>query len=314
MNRALAFVFLDGVGIGPGDPARNPFLSARLPTLDRLLGGVRPTLENTGGGVSTVGSVWARVLPLDANLDTEGRPQSGTGQTALLTGLNAAERFGRHFGPWTPVDLRPVLAEHNLLRRAVDLGLSTAFANAYPDGYLERVSSRRVAAPPLAAHSAGLLNRHHGHLARGEAVASGIVNHGWIRHLGHDVPVLTPRTAGHNLAAIAARHDLTFYAHYDTDKAGHSGDMGKARRALERVDEFLDGVLEGLPPHGALVLASDHGNIEYADGKHTRNPVMGLVAMGNAAHKGSLARVLEGLDGARSIMDVRDGLLRVLMR
>ena len=97
-----------------------------------------------------------------------------------------------------------------------------AFANAYPRGWPgER---RRLAAPPLAARAAGLLNRHVEHLARGQAVASEIVNSGWQVHLGHeDLPEVTAVAAGTTLARIAASHDITFFAHYATDIAGHRG-------------------------------------------------------------------------------------------
>ncbi|RMH14128.1 MAG: peptidase, partial [Gemmatimonadetes bacterium] len=71
----VVFVFLDGVGIGPPDPDVNPFLRARLPVLDALLGGRRPTLADPApagpGGA---------VHPLDATLGVEGLPRSGTGQ------------------------------------------------------------------------------------------------------------------------------------------------------------------------------------------------------------------------------------------
>ncbi len=268
-DRAL-LIFLDGVGIGPDDPERNPFLRARLPTLHALLGAM-PTLRDPAPSTSV-----AAVLPLDATLGVAGRPQSGTGQTTLLTGLDAVRAFGRHFGPWTPVKLRPVLARSNLLRAAVDQGRTVAFANAYPRGYPEGVKTRRVAAPPLAAMSVGALDRHVEQLRAGTAVASEIVNDGWKRHLGaRGLPDVTAEQAGRNLAAIAGRADLTLYAHYATDHAGHHGSMGRAVRALERVDRFLSGVLEGLGDGAWLVIASDHGNIEDVTGKHTRNPVMG---------------------------------------
>src|SRR6185503_11400337 len=104
-------------GIGVADPEINPFFRARLPVLRNLLGDI-PTLERPA-----MGGPFARSIPLDANLGIEGTPQSGTGQTTLLTGVNAAERFGRHFGPWTPVALRPLVEAESVLRRALDRGL-----------------------------------------------------------------------------------------------------------------------------------------------------------------------------------------------
>ncbi|HSG46702.1 MAG TPA: alkaline phosphatase family protein [Longimicrobiales bacterium] len=274
--RGVLFLFLDGVGIGTADAEHNPFLSARLPVLAGVLGGSIPTLD--APALSHHGGREAASVPLDAQLGVEGVPQSGTGQTALLTGHNAARAFGGHFGPWVPVKLRPLVEEESVLRRSVLAGHATAFANAYPQGWPGPRGSRRVAGPPLAARGAGLLTRDHRHLERGEAVASEMVNDGWRRHLGFaGLPTVGPREAGATLGRLARGHRLTLYAHYSTDTAGHRGGMAGAREALERVDLFLGGVLETLPQGHLLVVASDHGNVEDVRTGHTRNPALGLV-------------------------------------
>ena len=219
------------------------------------------------------------MLPLDAKLDVEGTPQSGTGQAALLTGESAAELNGGHFGPWTPVRLRPLVEERSVLRRVVEAGGRAAFANAYPRGWPGARGSRRVAGPPLAAKGAGLLDRHEESLGRGDAVSSEIVNDGWKTHLGHEwLPDIAPSEAGVNLARIAGEQDLTLYAHYSTDTAGHRGGMAGAVEALERVDVFLTGLLDALDPSVLLLVTSDHGNIEDVRTGHTHNPALGIVA------------------------------------
>lgn len=274
-RRAL-LIFLDGVGIGPPNADRNPFLRAELPVLRGVLDGQVPTLAQPSITTAT-----AAARPLDALLGVPGVPQSGTGQTALLTGRNAPRIYGRHFGPWTPVRLRPLLEAQNLMSAALRVGLRVAFANAYPAGYtdhLQRRGHRRFPAPPLAALAAGLLVRHADALRDGEAVASEIVNTAWRTHLGYtDLPEISPETAGRNLARIAADADLTVFAHYSTDLAGHRGGMTGAVRALQLVDRFLAGVLDALPEHTLLVTASDHGNIEDVTAGHTHNPALGLV-------------------------------------
>jgi 2,3-bisphosphoglycerate-independent phosphoglycerate mutase len=285
----LVLLFLDGVGIGPADPAVNPFLSARLPTLRGLLDERLPTLDAptpTGSGATT--------FPLDATLGVEGTPQSGTGQAALLTGESTAQLHGRHFGPWTPVRLRPLVEERSVLRRLVDLGRSVAFANAYPRGWPGARGERHLAGPPLAARGAGLLVRHAEALGRGDAVSSEIVNDGWRRHLGHaSLPDVTPAQAGANLARIVGRHDFTLYAHYATDTAGHRGRMSGAVAALERVDGFLGGLLEHLGPEVTLLVVSDHGNIEDVRTGHTRNPALGLATGPGAEAAAGLADIRE---------------------
>ena len=187
--------------------------------------------------------------------------------------------FGRHFGPWTPVALRPLVEERSILRRVVDAGGTGAFANAYPRGWPGPSGGRRIAAPPLAARGAGLLDRHEEALGRGAAVSSEIVNDGWRRHLGHDwLPAISPSEAGANLGRISAEADLTLYAHYTTDTVGHRGTMHDAVEALVRVDRFLEGVLATITHDTLLVIASDHGNLEDVRGGHTTNPVLGIAA------------------------------------
>src|SRR5690606_9927816 len=172
-GRAL-FIFVDGVGLGPSDPEINPFASARLLVLTELLGRRRP-LAST----APLHTPAASLVGLDARLGVPGQPQSGTGQAALLTGLNAPKIFGRHYGPWTPTVLRAAVAERSILARAVRAGRRVAFANAYPEEVLEPVQGRGRSArfrtplragPPLAALGAGVLTRHTAELARGEAV------------------------------------------------------------------------------------------------------------------------------------------------
>jgi 2,3-bisphosphoglycerate-independent phosphoglycerate mutase len=295
MSPRVVLLFLDGVGIGVSDPEINPFFRAELPMLRGLFGGQLPTLDRP-----RLVAARAVVFPLDANLGVEGIPQSGTGQTTMLTGVNAAESFGRHFGPWTPTALRPLLEEESILKRGIGMGLSVVFANAYPRGWPGE--KRRLAAPPLAARAAGLLDRHETHLASGDAVASEIVNTGWREHLGFDaLPEITAAEAGAVLARIAGAHDLTYFAHYSTDAAGHRGGMDGAVEALERVDAFLGGFLEAASDDTVLLIASDHGNIEDVTQGHTRNPALGLVAGPHAERRaGEL----------HSIQDIAQALLR----
>ncbi len=304
---------MDGVGLGPAT-SDNPFMAARLPTLDALLGGRRPTLQAApyhGADASLVG--------VDATLGVPGLPQSGTGQATLLTGDDAVRRFGRHQGPWVPTALRPLVAGRSVLALAKAAGRRVAFANAYPEELVRRalrperevghgmeapgalagqggsrdradqverpmdrlLSSRRLgplrAGPPLAAIGAGALTRHTAELAAGDAVASEITNGGWIRHLGRSLPEPTPAEAGAVLARIVGRTDLTLFAHYSTDLVGHRGTMQEAVAALERVDAFLGGVLDALSADATVLVVSDHGNIEDTGRAHTRNPALGLV-------------------------------------
>ena len=303
----MLLVFIDGVGIGPDDPAVNPLAAAALPRIRALLGGAGPFAgaRATGGRGVLVG--------LDATLGVAGMPQSGTGHVALLTGENAAATFGRHFGPWVPTPLRPLLAERSVFARAARGGRRAAFANAYPEEVheqYERAGRRIRGATPLrigfayAALEAGLLTRGTPQLVAGEAVASEIVNDGWILRLGRrDVPRVGAAEAGANLARIATAHELTVFAHYATDHVGHRGSWDEAVAAVERVDAFVGGVVDALPPDATLIVVSDHGNLEDARAEHTLNPALCIVA-GPQRHEVA-ARL-------SSLTDVAPALLRLL--
>lgn len=302
----ILFIFVDGMGLGERDPSINPFLRARLPTLHRLLDG--NPLVATPAPSSTRA---ATLAGLDATLGVAGLPQSGTGQAALLTGKNAPHLFGRHYGPWVPTPIRQLVAEESILARLVAAGHEVAFANAYPEEVLRppapgtRDRSPLRAGPPLAARAAGLLTRHTPALERGDAVSSEITNEAWRERLGRTtLPRITPREAGINLARIAAAHHFTLFAHYATDTAGHTGEMAAAVAALEKLDTFLGGVLEALPPEVLLVLTSDHGNIEDIRGGHTRNPAVLLTA--GPGHAEFVAGVgLRALTGVVGVVESR---------
>ncbi|HEY0016824.1 MAG TPA: alkaline phosphatase family protein [Longimicrobium sp.] len=282
-HRAI-LVFLDGVGIGADDAAFNAFAAASLPRLQTLLGGRRLVAEEMDADGRIVAER-AVLAAADATLGVEGLPQSGTGQTTLLTGRNGAAEYGRHFGPWVPTPLRPMLAAENLLQRAVDAGRTAAFANAYPlsGAPADPRIFRRPAGPMLAAQSAGALTRGAMELAEGRAVASSITNERWRETLGSDIPQVTPEEAARTLARIAAGADVTLFAHYDTDYTGHRGALNGAIAALERVDAFLGALADALPADTLLVVSSDHGNVEDVRGGHTLNPVP-VLALG-AGHE-----------------------------
>jgi len=111
-----------------------------------------------------------------------------------------------------------------------------------------------------------------------------MVNAGSIAHLGPaDLPRPGPREAGRTLAHVASTADLTLYAHYTTDTAGHARDLEAGVAALQRVDDFLAGVLEALPSAHRILLVSDHGNLEDAGAGHTRNPALGMIVAARLA-------------------------------
>lgn len=69
------FLFLDGVGLGPDDPKKNPFAKFDLPHLEGLLNR-HCLVQNNHTVISTPR---ATLIPLDACLGVTGRPQSASG-------------------------------------------------------------------------------------------------------------------------------------------------------------------------------------------------------------------------------------------
>lgn len=269
----VAIVFLDGVGLGEDDPLVNPVAAARLPVLTGALGGRRLV-----AGSGRIDAPRASMVPTDAGLGVKGRPQSATGQTALLTGRNAPLILGEHFGPRPNAALRAMLEGPTLFTRLVAEGRTVAFVNAYPQGYFDAVArgKRLHGAIPQAAQAAGLRLRTAGDLAAGQALSVDLTNAAWRSAMGYpDMPLWTPWEAGQVLARLSAVHDLVFFDNWATDVAGHGGKLAESVRVLEEIDAFLGGLLAAVDLEDTLVaIISDHGNIEDLRAKgHTENLV-----------------------------------------
>jgi len=188
----VLLLFLDGVGLGPDDALRNPLATARMPALASLLAGHRPVLD--AGATPPPG-----LLSLDATLGLSGRPQSGTGQTALLTGVNAAALVNEHQGPYPRPELRPLLARRSIWAVLAAAGRRVAYANAFPDRYLERATrgTARMGAIARSAQLSGVRLRGPDDLRQGRAVSPFLTNDGWRRSLGYtDMPEPDEAAAG----------------------------------------------------------------------------------------------------------------------
>ena len=297
--RRLLFVFLDGVGLGPPGPA-NPFSTTEDSVFRRL-----------GGGD------WTRALPettspdhlvrhLDATLGVEGLPQSGTGQASLFTGVNCAERVGRHFGPFPHSATHEVLDHDNLFHRVQALASAptpAAFANAFPPQFFD-ASSRRWTVTTRCCAGAGVPLRDLDALRAERAVTADLTADAWRDALHLDVsPRAAPQAAQH-LFNTHREHLCTLFEYFQTDKAGHGrGDLAPDA-VLGRLARFLGRLLDLLDPaRDTLLVTSDHGNVEdTSHTQHTRNPVP-LVVHGWAAPY---------FENARDLTDVTPGIVDAL--
>jgi 2,3-bisphosphoglycerate-independent phosphoglycerate mutase len=209
----------------------------------------------------------------DACLGVPGLPQSATGQTALLTGINAAAHLGRHLNGHPNQKLRNLLARESIFMKLQALGFSVAFANCYQPEFFARMP-RRISATTSACLSAGMRLNTLDDLRIGRAVYQDFT-HAWLRARGVDIQLLPPEQAGANLAAITREYDFTLYEHFLTDLAGHSRDLGRGLQVAKDLERFLFGVLENVDlKRQTVLLSSDHGNFEdFSTKSHTRNPV-----------------------------------------
>lgn len=267
----ILLVFCDGMGLGVPDPATNPFFHAPMQALHAWFGKI-PTRDD---GV-LVGEN-AILVPTDANLGVDGLPQSGTGQTTIFTGVNAPAAIGEHYGPYPNEALRAILKRDSIFLQLENLGLRTAFANAYPPFFFERLARHKArrTATLQAALAAKIKIRDVDDLARGEAVSGlSMDNRYWVEH-GAPVPLITPYIAGQNMMRLAQKFSFTAFEYAPTDMVGHKDKRDDVLTVLNEIDECWRGIVSQMDlENDLLIITSDHGNVEDWTAKgHTRNPV-----------------------------------------
>ncbi|MDX1991581.1 MAG: hypothetical protein SF029_04295 [bacterium] len=266
-------LFLDGIGLGADDPSVNPFAAADMPTLNALANGQR-WLRSTGRQHSDR----AIFLPTDPRLGIPGRPQSATGQAAILTGRNIPALIGEHYGPKPNAPVRELLSEDNFFKQVVQAGKSAALLEAYPPPWHRGIESGKSlpSSYQLAAQVAGVRFLDRDDLEAGRAISGDWTGEGWRTQLGYvEMPVLTPQEAGRQLVTLSRTCDFAFMSHWLTDVVGHRGPLEAGVALLETFDSVMQGVLETWDDdEGLVIITSDHGNLEdISSRKHTENDV-----------------------------------------
>jgi 2,3-bisphosphoglycerate-independent phosphoglycerate mutase len=295
--KRILFLFFDGLGLGDDDPARNAFALVDLPVLTSFTGGRRwlrglPRFESERG----------TFIPTDACLGVEGKPQSATGQAAIMTGLNVPEAVGRHYGPKPDPEIAGIIRREGMIKKLVRAGLRVGLLNAYPSRFLEALDGGRrlPSSNQLAMRDAGvrLLDGQDfldqramsvdftGELWRGYPAENDAATIVWRTRMNWgDTPVMSPEEAGRHLATLARDYDLAFFDHWLTDYLGHRGTIDQAVGLLRVIEGVLEGLLGAWDDReGLIVITSDHGNFEdLLERGHTRNPVPTLI-IGEARH------------------------------
>jgi 2,3-bisphosphoglycerate-independent phosphoglycerate mutase len=261
MNSKLkvAWLMLDGVGIADFHD-QHPFQNQETPTLTSL-------------GISSVQHISDPEFvshPIDATLGVEGLPQSGTGQTTLLTGVNAAKLMGRHYGPWPGPSLKPLL-EQSLPVQLARAGLTVQLANHYPQRYLEAIESgkRKLNAIAFAMTLAGAKLEY--------GIPPMLTN----PEDPNSTPLEQVKIWGQEFMQSTA--NLTIFDAWWSDHLGHHGTLLEAQDHVSRLEAFVTGALEAQEANTLFLVTSDHGNFENIGIKtHTFVPVP-LVAIGTDA-------------------------------
>lgn len=300
-ERHILFLFMDGVGLGSDDPAINPFASAKMPALHRLLGGNRLLLSTIPTSSTRLETEKATLLSLDACLQVPGIPQSATGQATLLTGQNVPAQLGYHYGPKPNPEVAAYLRNGNLFSFLKQRQFTTSLLNAYPPRYFHAIESGRrlYSAIPLAVTSAGIPLRTQVDLSSGNALSADFTAEGWHTQLGFpEIPILAPERAGETLGRLARQLDFAMFEFWISDYAGHGQEMEQACQMLETFDRVLEGLVWQWKLENDLVLiTSDHGNLEDLSTRHhTRNPVPALV-IGAPEHRALFTEGLTDLTG-----------------
>jgi len=272
-KKRVLLLFVDGFGLGKEEKwDYNPIENGNLPVLQNLL-------KNKG------------TIPLDATLGVSGIPQSATGQTTILTGVNAPKAIGKHLNGFPNKELREIIEKENIFIQLQMLGLKVTNANAYNEIFLSTLfrntkSAVEMSVSTVATLSAGLSLNTEKNLKNGTAVYQDLTNRIMLEKWKTKVPLRLPREAGGLLGKIVNNHDFTFFEYFQTDLAGHKKDFDHAYRVLEELDEFIGSLLESLPLDNTLfIFVSDHGNIEdLSTANHTLNKVP-VIALGNGSEK-----------------------------
>jgi hypothetical protein len=238
-------------------------------------------------------------VPTDASLSVAGRPQSASGQTTILTGVNVPAKLGYHKQGFPNAAMLEIIREHSIFLQLTRAGIEPiTFANTYPQRFFDE-RPRWVSATTAAVEAAGLRFRTVPDLNAGRAVYQDFTNAMLIAR-GEDVKPRTADEAATVLASIVDENRFTLYEYFITDKVGHAQDMAAAKVVLTNLARLIRGVLASIDlEFTTVILTSDHGNIEDLSSRnHTLNLVPTIVWGANRQHIASRIKNLADITPA----------------
>ncbi len=297
--QSTIIIFLDGVGIGENDPGINPFFQTSFKFFNDIFGQT-PHLKN-----QHLQSSNKFLFPIDACMGIEGFPQSGTGQTSIYCGFNAAKEIGKHFGPYPYSTLKPFLEKDNIFQSLKEAGLSINFANAFPKIFFDYINSgrKRLNVTSLMALYSNIKFFDVDDLLNGDSVSAEITNRRWVEKLNYDIPIISAEEAAMRLLNIGRKNNFTLFEYFHTDHIGHGRLASEKDLLLSDLDIFLHTILDNVDENITLLICSDHGNLENIKIKsHTRNPAIGITA-------GKYAEQLKNRIG--SLYDIKQAVMEL---
>ena len=279
---SVLLIFVDGLGIGTRG-AHNPLdaLGVEAGPL-AVFQGEEPALPH--------GGVLART---DPRLGIEGRPQSASGQTTILTGVNAPARLGYHKQGFPNEEMRAIIREHSVFLQLKRAGVGpNVFANTYTRRFFDE-RPRWVSATTVAVEAASLRFNTVEDLRAGRSVFHDFTNR-LLAERGEEAAERTPEEAARVLAGVAAAHRFTLYEHFLTDRAGHDQNPEAALAVLRDLARFVRAVLAHADlARTTVILTSDHGNVEDLSSRnHTLHDVPTLAWGPARAHVAARVRTL----------------------
>ncbi|HEV7474706.1 MAG TPA: alkaline phosphatase family protein [Pyrinomonadaceae bacterium] len=281
---SVLLFFIDGLGIGSRGPL-NP-----LDGLD----GAEPLALFKDEPLTTIHD--GIVVPTDACLGVDGRPQSASGQTTILTGVNVPATLGYHKQGFPNAAMLEIIRERSIFLQLTRAGIKPiTFANTYTDKFFEE-RPRWVSATTATMEAAAIPFRKVIDNKAGKAVFHDFTNQALLDR-GEDVELRTPDEAAAVLARVVSENQFTLYEYFMTDKAGHAQDMQAAKTVLRNLASLIRGVLDKIDlRQTSVILTSDHGNIEDLSSRnHTLNAVPTIIWGANrnriASHIKTLADI-----------------------
>lgn len=262
---SVLLFFIDGLGIGRRGP-QNPLDNLDATPLAVFQDEIPLSFRD---GI---------VVPTDACMGIEGRPQSASGQTTILTGINAPAAIGYHKQGFPNKALLAIIERHSIFKQLRDAGIGPiTFANAYTSRFFAE-RPRWVSATTAAVEAARLSFLTIEDLQNDAALFMDYTNRILIER-GEAVVERSESEAAAVLAKVTSQNRFSLYEYFITDKVGHAQDLVLARKVLKSLALFIRELLSMIDlKRTTVILTSDHGNVEDLSSRnHTLHAVPTIV-------------------------------------